>query len=249
VGRFRLFSVHPQLFQFGRFIVPTYGFLVAAGTILALLICIRTARQLSLDTDKIWSVAFVAVVTALAGRILFNFLRWPPYAYTLGLAAVAIPAGVYAAHLGIPIRRAGDAVAPSLALWSSVAAIGCLEAGCEYGTSTRLPWAVIFRSSAAGVATPLAVPLHPVQLYASLVGFLLFAFLLWLLHRPHRDGEILGAWLFLSGLASSLLTVLRGDLLASSHFAALLVAQLMSAAMVLAGGLLWIRRSQVSYGG
>ena len=80
--------------------------MVAVGTIIALLICIRSARLLSLDTDKVWSVAFLAVVTALAGRVLLNFLRWPPYAYSLGLAAVALPAGIYAAHLGVPVHTA-----------------------------------------------------------------------------------------------------------------------------------------------
>jgi phosphatidylglycerol---prolipoprotein diacylglyceryl transferase len=241
--------VHPQLFQFGRLILPTYGFLVAVGTMLALLVCVRSARLLSLETEKIWSVAILAVLTALAGRIVLNLLRWPPYAYSLGLPAVAVPAGAYAVHLGLPMRRTADAIAPSLALWSAVAAIACLEAGCDYGTVTNLPWAVIFRASAVKSVAPLAVPLHPVQVYASLTEFILFAFLLWLLHRPHHDGEIVGAWLFLSGLSSSLLTVVRGDLLAPDHSTQLIVAQLISAGMVLGGGLLWIRRRQVSYGG
>ena len=46
--------------------------------------------------------------------------------------------------------------------------------------------------------------MHPTQIYASLVEFALFVLLLWFLHRPHRDGEILGAWLFLGGLSSFL---------------------------------------------
>ena len=90
MGRFRLFSfVHPQLFQFGRLILPTYGFLVALGTILSLLVCVRTARLLSLDPDKIWSVALLAIVTVLVTRILLNLLRWPQYTLGVGLAAVA----------------------------------------------------------------------------------------------------------------------------------------------------------------
>ena len=68
MGRFRLsFYVHPHLFQFGRLVLPTYGFLVALGTILSLLICVRFARLLSLDTDKVWSLALVAIVTGLVG--------------------------------------------------------------------------------------------------------------------------------------------------------------------------------------
>jgi phosphatidylglycerol---prolipoprotein diacylglyceryl transferase len=233
--------VHPHLFQFGRLVLPTYGFLVALGTVLSLLLCVRTARLLSLDTNKIWSVALLTIVTTLVGRILLNLLRWPRYTFSAGLVAVAGVAAAYAAHLGLPIRRTADAFAPSLALVSAVASVACLEAGCDCGTPTRLPWAVIFSNPAAVPGTPLGVPLHPTQLYSSLLEFVLMVLLLWLLYRPHYDGEILGAWLFLGGLSNSLLTLVRGD--------GVLVTQLMSAAMVLAGGLLWLRRPQVSHGG
>ena len=158
--------------------------------------------------------------------------------------AIAVVTGVlYALHLGLPLRRTSDAIAPSLALGSSVISIGCLEAGCDYGTPTHLPWAVVFTSRAAMPGTPLGVPLHPTQIYASLVEFALFVLLLWLLHRPHRDGEILGAWLFLGGLSNFLLTSLRGD--AGWSLSGLItLTQLVAVAMVLAGGLLWLRRPQ-----
>ena len=91
---------------------------------------------------------------------------------------------------------------------------------------------------------PLGVPLHPTQIYASLVEFVLFVILLWLVHRPHRDGEILGAWLFLGGLSSFLLTFLRGD--SGSWLGLMTVTQLVAAAMVLAGGLLWLHRPQAT---
>jgi phosphatidylglycerol:prolipoprotein diacylglycerol transferase len=235
--------VHPHLFQFGRLILPTYGFLVALGTILSLLVSVRTARLLSLDTDKIWSVALLAIVTALAGRILLTLLHWPR-ALSVGFGGVAlaaVAAMVYARRLGLPVRRTADAFAPSLALGSAVIAIGCLEAGCDFGTPTHLPWAVVFNDPYAVPGTPLGVALHPTQLYASLVQWVLFVLLLWLLHRPHQDGEILGAWLFLGGLSGFLLTLLRGD--------SIVATQLAGVAMVFAGGLLWLRRPQVSHGG
>ncbi len=240
--------MHPHLFQFGRLVLPTYGFLVALGTVAALLLLVRTARLLSLDTDKIWSVALLAIVAGLlASSVLLILFHWPRYGLGVELvqAAIAIVAAVpYAKHLGLPIRRTADAFAPSLALGSAVAAIGCLEAGCNYGTPTRLPWAVIFNDPAAAPGTPLGVPLHPTQLYTSLLQFLLSVFLLSLLPRPHNDGEVLGAWLFLSGFSSSLLTFLRGDGVVATQF--------IGAVMVLAGGILWLHRQpapQVSHGG
>jgi phosphatidylglycerol---prolipoprotein diacylglyceryl transferase len=260
--------VHPHLFQFGRLVLPTYGFLLALGVVIALLVCVRIARLLFLDTDKIWSLALVAIFTGLCGRRIFLILQyWPRYgvrALTMsgmgaqslgvGLASTALAAttGVfYAWRLGLPLRRTADACAPSLALGSSIVSIGCLEAGCDYGTPTHLPWAVVFRNAAAMPGTPLGVPLHPTQIYASLVEFVLFVVLLWLLHRPHNDGEIFGAWLFLGGLSGFLLTFLRGD--SGPLISGLVtVMQMIAAAMVLGGGLLWLHRphtAQVSHGG
>jgi phosphatidylglycerol:prolipoprotein diacylglycerol transferase len=239
--------VHPHLFQFGHLVLPTYGFLVALGTVASLLILVRTARLLFLDPDKIWRTALLAIFASLiGGNILLFLFRWPRYGYGLAFAqaAIATVTGVVcASRLDLPIRRTADAFAPSLALGSAVVSIGCLEAGCDYGTPTRVPWAVIFSDPAAAPGTPLGVPLHPTQLYTSLLQFLLFVFLLWLLHRSHHDGEILGAWLFLTGLSSSLLTFLRGD--------GVVATQLIGAAMVAGGGLLWLHRQpavQVSHG-
>jgi phosphatidylglycerol---prolipoprotein diacylglyceryl transferase len=258
--------VHPHLFQFGHLVLPTYGFLVALGIILSLLVCLRTARLLSLDTDKIWSLALMAIVTLLGSRILIILWHLPRYgmrafslsqsgtrfgAGPIALAVAAALAFIYAMHLGLPLRRTADAIAPSLALASSVASVGCLEAGCDYGTPTHLPWAVIFIDPASASGTPLGIPLHPTQIYASLVEFILFVVLLWLLHRPHHDGEVLGAWLFLGGLSSFLLSFLRGD--PGPWIAGFIpVPQLVAAAMVLAGALLWMHRpqlAQVSHGG
>jgi phosphatidylglycerol:prolipoprotein diacylglycerol transferase len=231
--------VHPQLIQVGPVVLPTYGFLVALGVVLALLVCVRIARLLSLETDKIWSIALLAIVIGLAGRVLLHLLRWPHYTLIAGLAGAAA-AVVYAWRLGLPLRRTADAFAPSLALGSAAVSIACLEAGCDYGTPTRLPWAVIFRSPAAAPGTPLDVPLHPTQLYAGLVEFALFVLLLWLLPRRHYDGEIFGSWLFLGGLAQFLLTSLRGDEIVGTQVA--------GAVMVLAGGLLWLHRPQALHG-
>ena len=232
--------MHPHLFQFGRIILPTYGFLVALGTILALLVCVRTARLLSLDTNKVWNLAIVTTLTALVANRAFSlFWKWPRYGGAVAIAIAIIIGWLYALHLGLPLRRTADAAAPAFSMAASVIAIGCLEAGCGYGTPSLLPWAVIFHSRAAMPGTPLGVPLHPTQIYASLIDFALFVWLLWRLHRPHRDGDILADWLFFSGLSVFLLAFLRGD---SVWLAGLFtLSQLLAAAMVLAAASLWLR--------
>ena len=252
--------MHPYLFQFGRIVLPTYGFLVAAATIGALLVCVRNARLLALDTDKIWTMALVAIVTLLlTSKLLLILAHWGQYgSRALGLSvygtrdpgvslssgALACAAGfLYCLRRKLPILRTADAVAPSLALASSIVSIACLEAGCDYGTPTQLPWAVVFRSRGIVPGTPVGVPLHPTQLYASVAGFAVFVVGMALLYRLHRDGEVLGACLFLGGLASAALAPLRGD--TGPWIAGVLpAAQLLSAAMVLTGGWLWMRPAQ-----
>jgi phosphatidylglycerol:prolipoprotein diacylglycerol transferase len=232
--------VHPILFQFGRIVLPTYGFLAALGTVIALLVCVRTARLLELNTDKVWNLAIIATLIALGiSRLLLFFSHWPRYGGSATMAIAIAVGWPCATYLRLPLRRTADAFAPAIALASSVAAIGCLEAGCDFGTPTHLPWAVIFRSRAAMPGTPLGVPLHPTQIYQGLCDFALFVVLLWLLYRPHRDGDILATWLFLSGVSTFMLAFLRGDSVWLGGVAT--ASQLIAIAMVLAGALLWFR--------
>lgn len=53
--------------------------------------------------------------------------------------------------------------------------LGCFVAGCCWGTLTEVPWAVVYTNSE--VMGHLGVPVHPVQLYDSVLGFAVFAVL------------------------------------------------------------------------
>jgi phosphatidylglycerol:prolipoprotein diacylglycerol transferase len=252
--------VHPRLFQFGHLVLPTYGVLVAAGLIASLLVLLRIARYLLLDTDKVWNLGLLAVGMTLAGvrllPVLVNWRQFGAAALTINfsgdpralLGGVAMAAGacfLYARHAGLPIRRTADALAPSLALSSSIASIGCLEAGCDFGTPTNAPWAIVFTSPYAAQNAPLGIALQPTQIYSSVAEFAIFVLLLWLLRRAHHDGEIMGAWLFLAGMANFFLAFLRGDGGGAELLGGLLtVGQSVAAAMVVLGGWLWLRRAE-----
>ena len=251
--------MHPRLFQLGHIVLPTYGVLVALGILIALALYLHLARQLSIDTGKIWDLSLVAIATALVSaklllaaslwrqdgaralRASLSGAEWP----LLAGIALAIAAGCwYARQANLPMRRTADALAPALALGCSIESIACLEAGCNYGTPAHGPWAVVFTSPYCVPGTPLGVPLHPTQIYASLTAFALFIFLLWLIYRPHRDGEIMGAWLFLSGLGNFFLMFFRGDAINSELFGGFMtVTQLIAVAMVVLGGVLWLHRA------
>lgn len=102
-------------------------------------------------------------------------------------------------HLAIrafePVQRARvfRAVAVALPLWLALARIGCFLAGCDAGSPTRKPWAVLYprgdevyltqlRRGLLAPDAPHALPVHPVQLYEA-AGCLLLAWLGWRIPR------------------------------------------------------------------
>ena len=81
-------------------------------------------------------------------------------------------------------RSTGDLFAASLALGIAIGRIGCFLTGLSdhtYGVATSLPWGVDFGDG---------IRRHPTQLYESVFALALFFFLLRLLKRPHREGDV-----------------------------------------------------------
>ncbi|HEX4007744.1 MAG TPA: prolipoprotein diacylglyceryl transferase family protein [Acidobacteriaceae bacterium] len=251
--------MHPLLFHFGKIAIPAYGVLTAAGLLAALALLVLQARRLRLRPDKVWNLGLTAILAALFGERLlliathFAIFRAHPF-WILGLATVpgtwiavgGAAIGIAAAALyglaeGLPLLRTADAAAPALALAFAINRIGAFCAGMDWGTPTRLPWGVTYRSVVAYLwyQTPLGVTLQPVQLYDAAASLAIFALLLAMPHR--RDGETAGVWLFLYGVSRFFLEFWRGN---AQHVlgGALTVAQVLAVAAVLAGGALWLRR-------
>jgi phosphatidylglycerol:prolipoprotein diacylglycerol transferase len=252
--------VYPRLFQLGSIAIPTAGVLTAIAILVALFTARITARRLDLNSEKIWDLGIVAVLTSLfAPRLILIFTNWKDFlahplwligvlrvrseGALLGGMAVAIAVtGTFIFLTRMPFRRTLDALAPSLALGFAIASVGAFAGGSNFGTPTNLPWAVTYTSRLASLwnGVPLGSPLHPVQLYAALAALCVCALLLKLIANHDkwniRNGEIMGTWLFLHGAISFLLNLLRGDLIATNF----LLPQSLAAVMVLAGGLLWL---------
>ena len=233
---------------------------MAIGILAALSFARQTARRLELNAEKIWDLGITGVITALlAPRLVLIFTNWSDFIahplWMLGLIgvrsqpavmggmALALAAmGAFAFFTELPFRRTLDALAPAFALGLAISSVGAFVAGADFGTPTSLPWAVTYikRLASLWYGTPLGTPLHPVQLYEALIELCLFALLLAMIATRKswrlRDGEIMGAWLFLHGVSSFFLNFLRGDLAADSF----LFAESLAACMALAGGMLWL---------
>ena len=101
--------------------------------------------------------------------------------------------------------------------------MGCLLAGCCFGTACDLPWAVSFpwRSAASEaqfkehlLASPKlwSLAIHPTEIYESAASLAVAAVcMLWVHGRKRYDGQVFAAFLALYAVARFLLEFLRDD--------------------------------------
>jgi phosphatidylglycerol:prolipoprotein diacylglycerol transferase len=130
---------------------------------------------------------------------------------------------------GIPLLQWADVAAPSVVLGTAITRIGCFLFGCDYGARSSLPWAVKFPgpNDLAPHGSPAwqhhvanyglshgaawSYPVHPTQLYESLVGLSLFGLLM--LIRKYRtfSGQVFIGWVVGYGVLRSLIERYRDD--------------------------------------
>jgi len=236
--------------------------MAALGLILGLTVVVRGARREGIDPDRAWNLGIIAILSAMVGSKLLMIINdWGRYSqhpaeiFSLGTLQAAgvfyggLLAGLamcflYMVRHHMPMARTCDVFAPGLALGHAVGRLGCFAAGCCYGKPTHLPWGVTFSNPLAAqwTGTPLGIPLHPTQIYEFMVEMGNFVFLSWLLKRRRFDGQVMGAYLFIYGVARFFLEFLRDDPERGSLFGgALSVVQLISILLVITGGVIWMR--------
>jgi len=240
--------------------MPTYGLLVSIGVLTGLWVSVRNAENEGIDPEHAWNFGILVVLSGILGaKILYIINDWSIYAanpreifslatlqaggvFSGGLVLALLVAAWYIRRHHMPALTTCDAFAPGLALGHAIGRLGCFAAGCCYGKPTSHFWGVTFKSPIAQtwVGTPLGHPLEPTQLFESAVELVNFFILMWLLKRRKFDGQVLGAYLFLYGVARYFLEFIRDDPGRGEVFGGLMTGtQLIAIFLVLGGGLLW----------
>ena len=190
--------MHPEIAHWGFVHLRWYGVMLALAFLAGTAIALREARRLRLDEDRLITVILVTLVAAVLGaRGLYvvehvdefreewsGVLALWQGGLTLygGIVAGTVAGLLTARQAGLPMWIVADALTPSLALGTAFGRVGCFMNGCCYGRPTKLPWGVVFPpDSFAGLEFG-STPVHPSQLYAALVGLVLFL-LMWALRR------------------------------------------------------------------
>jgi phosphatidylglycerol:prolipoprotein diacylglycerol transferase len=136
----------------------------------------------------------------------------------------------------IPWLAGLAAASPALAIGHAIGRIGCFLVGDDYGRPTDLPWGVAFPEG----LPPTDVPVHPTQLYESMV----LLPIAWALIRWRRKGvadrAVLGRYFVLAGTLRFAIEFVRVN---PPVLGPMTFAQLISAGVIVAGAMLLPPRS------
>ena len=217
--------MYPNLLTIGTFTIHTYGVCIALGALLGILLISRESRKQGYNQQKILDLAFYGLIAAIIGSRVFYIVLNFNYYLKNPLEAVMIWRGglvfyggfifafftcyFYLKKQKMPFLKTCDILAPGLALGEAFGRIGCFFAGCCYGTSSNLPWAVIFNHPQS--LAKIGVPLHPTQLYASFKALVVFAILMSFRRFKKGDGQIIWLYSLFYALGRLIIEPFRGD--------------------------------------
>lgn len=246
--------MHPILLDLGFWQIPSYGLLLALGVIVALWRAKVRAQKAGLDGDKIVDFGLWLVIWALLGsKLLLVVVELPRYlkqpgellmlfraggVFLGGFIAAIIAAFVLIRKYDLPALKAFDALTPSVSLGQAIGRLGCLAAGCCWGSHCDLPWAITYTDPLAFeiLGTPLGVSVHPFPIYAMISNFVIFGILAWMYQLRLKPGRVFAAYLILYGAARFMLEETRGDAIRGFVFdGALSTSQLITGIMIAIG--------------
>jgi phosphatidylglycerol---prolipoprotein diacylglyceryl transferase len=245
--------VHSTAFNIGSLTVHWYGIFVALAFVAGLLTASRRARREGIAPERIYDLGpWLIVGGVLGGRVLYVISYWRedfaanpfPEIFMIqhgglvfygGLIGATAAAMFYIHLKKLPLWKMADVLSPSVALGYAIGRIGCLMNGCCYGRACSLPWAIHFP---AGHPTH-GMPVHPTEIYDSLLNLGFYGFLAWLFRRKKFDGQIFAVYLIGYAILRSFVEYFRGDYPVHYLGGWATPAQLVSMGIVAGGVLLW----------
>ena len=260
--------MHSIAFHLGPLTVHWYGILVAFGMLAGLWTASRRARLDGIAGEAVFDIGPWLIVGGILGaRTLYVISYWnedfagrPFYEVFMiqkgglvfygGLIGSTLGAILYLRLKKLPVWKMADILAPSIALGYVFGRMGCLMNGCCFGRVCTEPWAITFPKEsppwehqvATGLISPgsaAAAPVHPTEVYDSLLNLAFYIFLAWLFRRKKFDGEVFAAYLIGYAILRSFVEYFRGDYSpVHYHGGWLTPAQLISIAIIAGGALL-----------
>ena len=270
--------MHPIAFNLGPLTVHWYGVMVALAFLLGLWTASRRAPRSGINGERIVDLGPWLILGAILGARAFYVVSYwreefagKPISEIFmihhgglvfygGLLGATLAGIIYLRARALPLWKAADILAPSIALGYVFGRIGCLMNGCCYGRACDLPWAIRFpvksfawemqhRLGLVGENEP-SVSVHPTQIYDSLLNLGLYLALAWFYRRKKFDGQVFAVYLMGYAVTRSFVEMFRGDYPADHLHSGLTPAHLVSIGIFAAGAVLFyvLRRNATQRG-
>jgi phosphatidylglycerol:prolipoprotein diacylglycerol transferase len=241
--------MHPVLFKLGKLTIYTYGFFVAIGFLVGILLARHEAKRTGQDPEIIMDLCFYILIAAVIGSRLFyvlvnpsEFLEAPLEIFKIwkgglvfygGFIAAMITSIIYLRLKKISLWKTTDSIAPALAAGHFFGRLGCFSAGCCYGRACDLPWAVTFTHPET--LAPIGIPIHPTQLYSAAANLVIFGFLWYFRGKKKFDGQLFWIYVLLYGISRFFIEIFRDDFRGPVFLEMLSVSQVIGIAMAAIG--------------
>lgn len=233
--------MHPIIIDLGVFdlpllgethlFLPTYGLLFAISVLLAWRWYAKRTASLGLSSETLFNQTFYALIAGVLGaKLLLIVVDWRFYIdhpgqilgtlRSAGVLVGGVVAGataffIYGKRHGLPLWKLVDAIVAPVALAQAVGRLGCLSAGCCWGSKASSEgFAVVFTNPVAAQQTgvPLNVPLVPTQLLQFGNDLLLALILTFAWRKQLRpDGTVWWLYVLLYSLGRGTIEFWRGD--------------------------------------
>lgn len=234
--------MHPILFRWGPFTLHTYGLFAALGFLAGYALATSVARKKGLPPSLVGDALVPLLFGGILGaRIFYVIFHWAEFAgawldtikiwqgglmWQGGFLGGVVALAIFVRRRTIPFLSLADAFAPAASLGQAVGRVGCLFAGCCYGKTCDLPWAITFHHPES--LAPTGQSLHPTQLYDAGLDLLITVVLLFVqfdvykkffplpsgegrVREKARPGQISGLYLILAGGARLAVEPFRAD--------------------------------------
>lgn len=199
----------PYLFEFGPIKIPSYGVMLMTAFLSCYYLLNRELKKKGKDPEMASDAIFWAALGGILGAKLYYLLEnyklviadpvgmifsGSGLVFWGGLAGGMIAVLSYLRYKNEDWIEWTDFISPLLILGYSIGRVGCTLVGCDYGLPTNLPWAMTFPNG----APPTLIPVHPTQIYETLLGLIIFS-ILWNLKYKLKKGYLFSLYMFLAG--------------------------------------------------
>lgn len=220
--------MYPNICQiYGPLYLNNYGLAIFIGILVFIHLANKNKRREQLTSkDKFINIVVYGTIAGVAGGRLLNILTnwqsytlfeafafWEPGYSVLGsIISITIFLYWYLKKESIPVKPFFDLVGIYAPLLQSISRVGCFFAGCCFGAKTNVAWAITYtHPDSATHAAYMFTPIHPTQLYSSILLFIAFWIMLQLEKRLKTPGLLFTSYLMLSSTERFIVDFWRAD--------------------------------------